>query len=325
MCTQSYSLSRHSATVQHLFKVCPVPFAVVLARRWKYAAAGLYLLGAIAACVGAGIPLTPDRIALLLLPAVLLLGVLWIFLRDWLPFLFVLFAYEYLRGFGARISEHVHYLAALRFDRLLFGVVPTQFLQQHLFDPPRLHPWDYAATLVYFMHFVAPVTFGFWLWLRRRDRFIQFSAALLALSFVALLTYVAFPAAPPWLAAQDGLLPGVHHVLEYTLRAFPQRLQVPTVYALFDPDEVAAVPSLHAGYSALIALFAIRFHGRRGALLVGPYPLLMSLSIVYLGEHYVADVLLGFCYAGLTFAAIVWAFGRLPSSRLVSSSSLASA
>lgn len=294
--------------------------------RWKYAAAIVYLLGAVVACVGAGVPLTPDRLTVLLLPPVLLQRLFWAFLRDWLPFLFVLFAYEYLRGLGGRLALHVHFLTAIHFDRLLFGVVPTQFLQQRFFAPPHLHWWDYAATLVYFMHFVAPVAFGFWLWLRRRDQFAEFSLALLALSFVALVTYVAFPAAPPWLAARDGFLPGVQHVLDYTLRAFPQRLQAPTLYAMFDPDQVAAVPSLHAGYAALIALFAIRFHAFRGALLLAPYPLLMGFSLVYLGEHYVTDVLLGFSYAGLAFAAISWASGRLAAgSRLVSSSSLASA
>jgi membrane-associated phospholipid phosphatase len=67
---------------------------------------------------------------------------------------------------------------------------------------------------------------------------------------------------------------------------------------------VAAVPSLHAAYPVLVLLF---FWGRARpwlrALLVA-YPLAMAFTLVYGGEHYVFDVVLGWVYAVAVFAAV---------------------
>jgi hypothetical protein len=280
-------------------------------RRIKVGAVCLYLAAALATCIYLGIPLVPDRLIAIFLPLVLLLRRLRAFIRDWLPFLVILFSYEFLRGLAGAMAARANLTAMLNFDGGVFGAVPSEWLQQRFFDAGRLHWWDYAATLVYFLHFVAPMVFGLALWLTREDRFRRFAAGLLALSAFGLATYVVFPAAPPWMAAQRGLL-HVQQVLQFTLHAFPDRVQLPTVYAMFDSDEVAAVPSLHAGYSLLIALFAVRFFGRRAipGLL---YPIAMSASVVYMGEHYVGDVLLGGLYALAAFAVTEWAFARFAS------------
>jgi membrane-associated phospholipid phosphatase len=71
-------------------------------------------------------------------------------------------------------------------------------------------------------------------------------------------------------------------------------------------NPVAAVPSLHAAYSLLIVLFLWRFAGRgRGLLAV--YPVAMAFALVYMAEHYVVDILLGWIYAVTAF----WAVNRL--------------
>jgi membrane-associated phospholipid phosphatase len=69
---------------------------------------------------------------------------------------------------------------------------------------------------------------------------------------------------------------------------------------------VAAVPSLHAGFCALVAIF---LWGRvrpwvRPLLLL--YPLAMGLALIATGEHYFFDVLLGWIYAGAVMAAWGW-------------------
>ena len=62
-------------------------------------------------------------------------------------------------------------------------------------------------------------------------------------------------------------------------------------------NPVAAMPSLHTAFATIIALFAIRrLHGRlRWIVLI--YPVLMGLSLVYMAEHYVVDLLAGVVYA----------------------------
>ena len=61
---------------------------------------------------------------------------------------------------------------------------------------------------------------------------------------------------------------------------------------------VAAVPSLHSAFVALVAMFL--WNRVRPALrpLLALYPLAMGLTLMATGEHYFFDVLLGWLYAG---------------------------
>ena len=65
-------------------------------------------------------------------------------------------------------------------------------------------------------------------------------------------------------------------------------------------NRVAAVPSLHAAVALLISLF-FWSRTKRWRWLLALYPLAMGFSLVYLGEHYVSDVLLGWIYAVVIF------------------------
>ena len=68
-------------------------------------------------------------------------------------------------------------------------------------------------------------------------------------------------------------------------------------------NEVAAIPSLHTAYPVLILCF---FWSRGGWIrsVCLLYALVMSLTLVYTGEHYVIDVLLGWAYAVATYVAV---------------------
>ena len=57
---------------------------------------------------------------------------------------------------------------------------------------------------------------------------------------------------------------------------------------------------MHAATALLIALFFWSRTTRWRWLLV-LYPIAMAVSLVYLGEHYVSDVLLGWLYAIVVF------------------------
>src|SRR5262249_28123176 len=69
-------------------------------------------------------------------------------------------------------------------------------------------------------------------------------------------------------------------------------------------NDVAAVPSLHAAYTMLIALFLWPRLDRRWRPLLVAYPIGMGLSLVYLGEHYLIDILLGWVYAAATILIV---------------------
>jgi len=66
---------------------------------------------------------------------------------------------------------------------------------------------------------------------------------------------------------------------------------------------VAAMPSLHAAYALLFALFVTRLFKTRWRYVAWIYPLLIWVGTVYQGEHYVIDVLAGILFAILAYLA----------------------
>jgi membrane-associated phospholipid phosphatase len=181
----------------------------------------------------------------------------------------------------------------IRLDKLMSGgVVPSQWLQAHL---GSLRWLAVACTVVYFCHFLIPAGVGMVLWLIDRVQFLRFTVALLAMSFAGFVVFLVLPVAPPWLAAHHHLLPGVHSLI-----ALPSA--VSPFYRRLDPDVAAAFPSLHAAYPLLAAL-ALWPVARRGALAAFAWSGAVWFSVVYLGQHYVADVL-----AGIVLAVATWLF-----------------
>lgn len=225
---------------------------------------------------------------------------------DWLPIVAVLWVYDLTRGAADSLGIGVHYHPMIDFDRFLFGEVPTVWLQQHLYDPSAVQWWDVAFTLVYTSYFIVPFALAGVLWARDRLAFLGFMRRLVTLALAGLATYLAFPAAPPWLAGEMGLIGVVHRS---SSRGF-EVLGVGTA-SLFSEGQkvsnlVAAVPSLHAGFTMLVALFLWgRVRPRLRPLLL-LYPLAMGLTLVATGEHYFFDVVLGWLYAGAVMGAWSW-------------------
>src|SRR5690606_21320268 len=70
-------------------------------------------------------------------------------------------------------------------------------------------------------------------------------------------------------------------------------------------NDVAALPSLHAGFALLVSVALWRVV--RSRLLRVPlalFPVAMGLSLVYSGEHYVVDVVLGWALVAASVAAL---------------------
>jgi membrane-associated phospholipid phosphatase len=228
------------------------------------------------------------------------------FALEWSPFIGILFVYDRLRGFADGLLFPTHELTQIHVEAALFGTpVPTVWLQQHLWDGSHLHWWDYATWLVYLSHFVATLTVASVLWLWAHDRFARFATMVCVLALAGFATYVLYPAEPPWLAARQGDLGLANRTVAIV---WPQ---VPLAHygSLFEKGQhyannVAAMPSLHAGYALLIALYLWKLVPRRARVLLAIYPPAMAFSLVYTGEHYAVDCLAGWAYAAVTFVAV---------------------
>ena len=66
---------------------------------------------------------------------------------------------------------------------------------------------------------------------------------------------------------------------------------------------VAAIPSLHAGLTMLLALFMWPRVKALGKTLYMGYALAMAFALVYSAEHYIFDIVLGWALAAAVIAA----------------------
>lgn len=225
------------------------------------------------------------------------------FARDWSPLLLVLVVYDYSRGLASQLGTPVHYLPQIAADRAMFGTVPTQWLQHRFWSPTDIHWYDVAASFIYFSHFVASMTAAVVLWVRDRVQWVRFTRRLVGLSFAGLTGYILYPAAPPWLAAQNRKLPGF--VLRLSSRGW-SRIGLHSAGHALERSQafanpVAAMPSLHGAFALFVVAFFLPFVRRRWWPLLLAYPLLMGVTLVYCGEHYVIDILAGWLTVGLVY------------------------
>jgi hypothetical protein len=231
------------------------------------------------------------------------------FVRDWLPVVILLAIYNISRGFADDwIAPHVTEL--IRADEWMFGwatggQVPTVWLQEHL-HTPEIHWYDVLASWVYFSHFVASLTAAVILWMRSRPRWAAFMRRWFALSLAGLITYFAYPAAPPWWAAVHGFLPAdVARISTDGWEALGLHGAGNTLNVLqLASNPVAAMPSLHTAFALFVVLFFLPSVKRRWWPLLLAYPLAMTFTLVYTGEHYVIDVLIGWAYVVAVFLLV---------------------
>lgn len=247
---------------------------------------------------------SPDNFLLFAFVAALLIGRVKSFIWDWVPVVFLFLGYEYLRGLIPFFNKTVNIFPMIDFDKKIFGTLPTIELQKYLSIGNSVHWYDYIAVILYMSHFIMPMLIGFFFWIKDRQYFKNFMIAFIILSYITFLTYLLYPAMPPWMAAEQGFIPPIKKINDEVFGIFTSPIVLPTIYQFFGANLVAAVPSLHAAFPWLIFLFVIKKIKYYG-LFLSPYVFGVWFSVVYLGEHYVFDVILGILYATLAFIVVI--------------------
>jgi len=189
--------------------------------------------------------------------------------------------------------------------------VPTVELQKW-FWTGSVHWWDEVLINTSKLHFIVPPLLAFALWMKRRALFFRFASAMLALSFAAAVTFLLFPAAPPWAAGKTLLTPTVTKIDDTTWTSVSNSFSLSKI---IEGNPYAAIPSLHAGYAMLCFLFVAWLVWRKSWrwFVIVPatlYPLALSFARVYSGDHYVIDLLAGYLYAVAVFMLVGWYWRR---------------
>lgn len=229
------------------------------------------------------------------------------FVRDWWVPLVLLVFYFYSRGLADEFGFTPHITMPIVVDEWLFGgELPSYTLQAAWCgspcDPNSAPAWyDVFFTSVYTTHFLFGLTIAMVLWLTNRVEWRRWMRRYVGANFAALVVYVLYPMAPPWMASDEGYLS--QEVQRITHRGWADtdlgRFHL-VLTGVGNP--VAAMPSLHAGVAFLIALYGIQRLRTTWRWLLVAYPVAMSVGLVYYGEHYVVDIIAGVALAGLVMA-----------------------
>lgn len=236
------------------------------------------------------------------------------FPRDWWPVLLGLVLYWFTRGLVDELGLPVHVQMPIDVDTWLAGLLggtgtPTEVLQSAWCGDPCTsdlpHRWyDTVLTTVYASHFLVGLTLAAVLWVRSREEWWRWMRRYLAINYAALAIYLTYPMAPPWMASRDGFIGEVHRI---TSRGWAGTgLDRANIVLQGMGNQVAAMPSLHAGIAFLVAIYGVQRLRHPARLLLLAYPAAMSLALVYFAEHYVIDVVAG----GLLALAVTLGVGR---------------
>lgn len=221
-----------------------------------------------------------------------------VLVRGWAPFILLLVAYEVMRDVASAIGLPAHDLA--RLDRTLFdGYQPTQVLQSAVDRLADADLFEDMGSVIYATHFLLPVAVAAWLWKKDHSAFRSFGLTLVVLCLLAFVTYVVAPTAPPWLAQPSS----VRNLIDVTIQRSGLPAGLVWLYAHHDYNLYAAFPSLHAGFPVVAAIAAWR-QDRKVGIALWAWAVIVWIVVVYLGEHYVSDVIGGIAYAAIAVAIV---------------------
>ncbi len=229
-------------------------------------------------------------------------------------------------------EQRVHVDYPIDIDRMLgLGELPTVRLQRRLALTDRrsrrsaIGQWrlgDRVLVWAHWLWFLVPHGSLVYIMLRHRGRFDRAAVMTYAVFDIGATIYWILPTAPPWYAAArggrgghfNGRLLSAHASGEQSHEIAVRRMMVEygeffwkdgwgPLYSVLGGNPLAAMPSLHFATSMMAAQLLSETGSVAGAL-GWAYTATLGFALVYLGEHYVVDLLAG---AALTTA--VWRLG----------------
>jgi len=192
------------------------PGVIITYRRFVPYTLAVYIVSVAAVMLYFNMRLTIEWVAIILLGAALLSGRALLFVRDWGVFIAVLMAWQLTSPLATHFDFQWHLQELIDADKwLFFGRVPPLWLQQHLYHPGVLEPWDVFAATMYMLHFLTPLAAGFLLWMTNRMLFQKYALTFVLVAVAGFITYILYPAVPPWLAAKHLVASGHQYIVPY--------------------------------------------------------------------------------------------------------------
>jgi membrane-associated phospholipid phosphatase len=191
-------------------------------------------------------------------------------------------------------------------DRALgLGELPTLRLQRVLArvgeDGAEWRAIDRVLVWAHWVWFAVPHGAVVYVLVRHPDRFPRAAALTYAVFDVGASFYWLIPTAPPWYAATESTIARDGLAVRRMMVEYGEHFWGDgwgPLYSVLGGNPLAAMPSLHFATSLMAALLLAEVGPAAGAL-GAAYTATLGFALVYLGEHYLVDLLAG---AALTTA-----------------------
>jgi membrane-associated phospholipid phosphatase len=181
----------------------------------------------------------------------------------------------------------------IRVDRVLGGgELPNIRLQKALAGLGRRNAVDRALSWVHWSWFLEPHGALTWILARHPEHFARSARQMSAVFDLGCAVYMAVPTAPPWWAWEEGHTDAEVRRIMVEVGEKEWGRAWPVLYDTLGGNPWAAMPSLHFATSLMAALLLAEtgtVEGIAGWAYVGA----LGFALVYLGEHYVVDLLAG--------------------------------
>jgi membrane-associated phospholipid phosphatase len=181
----------------------------------------------------------------------------------------------------------------IRIDRMIGGGrLPNARLQRALAGRRGTGAVNQVLTWTHWLWFIEPYLSLAWILVRHNERFPRSARQMAAVFDLGCALYFAVPTAPPWWSSEQGLT-------GEEVRRIMVEVGEPTwgrawerMYDALGGNPWAAMPSLHFATSLAAALSLSEAGKAEGAIGWG-YAGTLGFGLVYLGEHYVTDLVAG--------------------------------
>lgn len=192
-----------------------------------------------------------------------------------------------------RLRERLRSRYPIAIDRALgAGRLPNVRLQRALAKLPRVGVVDRVLTWAHWLWFLEPYLALALVLARDNDRFPRAARQMAAVFDIGCAVYFAVPTAPPWWSSENGLTGEEVRRIMVEVGEPTWGAAWETMYETLGGNPWAAMPSLHFATSVSAAI-SLAETGRVEGTLGWGYALTLGFGLVYLGEHYVTDLIAG--------------------------------
>lgn len=249
-------------------------------------------------------------------------------LMSWVPFLVAISLYDFARALGNLLHRPIEVKSQIAVDRFLGGGrLWTERLQGWLIDAKvglgqkpikeverilktdksTIRWYDVVVSATYQSHFIVPYLTAGYLWSRGQRIWRWYAATFVAVNFAACTVFTLWATAPPWYAAQKGLIEPFPRVIAG--RGW-SRVGLSFAARLLEKGEkivnpFAAIPSLHSAQALMVSIFLWKYVWKWLRPILVVFPPLMGFALVYSGEHYLIDVFTGWGVVAI-FLTLGW-------------------